>query len=149
MDTRLRLDNQLCFSLYAAQHAMTRAYRPLLRQLNITYPQYLTLVALWEHDTSTVHDLALRLDLPAHAMTPLLQRLEVAGLVVRRRNPRDGRSVLIELTPVGRDLEASAAAVQRTVEHSTGLCPDRLALLREQLHSLTHTLSTPVTAPTR
>lgn len=149
MDTRLRLDNQLCFSLYAAQHAMTRAYRPLLRKLNITYPQYLTLMALWEHDTSTVHDLALRLDLPAHAMTPLLQRLEVAGLVVRRKNPRDGRSVLVELTPVGRDLEASAADVQRTVEYSTGLRPDCLALLREQLHQLTHTLSTPVTAPTR
>ena len=149
MGTRLRLDNQLCFSLYAAQHAMTRAYRPLLRQLNITYPQYLTLMALWEHDMSTVHELARRLDLPAHAMTPLLQRLESAGMVERRKSARDGRSVVVELTAAGRDLEAAAAAVQRTVEHATELCPDRLALLREQLHQLAHTLRTPVTAPTR
>jgi DNA-binding MarR family transcriptional regulator len=135
-EARLRLDDQLCFALYAATNAITRAYRPLLRELGITYPQYLTLMALWQHGTGTVGELAQRLDLPAHAMTPLLQRLEQAGLIVRRRSPLDSRAVLVELTSVGVELERSAATVQRTVEGATGLSPHALAALRGELHEL-------------
>jgi len=135
-DTRLRLDDQLCFALYAATNAITRAYRPLLRELNITYPQYLTLMALWQHGSGTVSELAQHLQLPAHAMTPVLQRLEQAGLIVRRRSPIDSRAVLVELTSVGVELETSAAAVQRTVECATGLSSDALAALRGELHDL-------------
>jgi len=135
-DARLRLDDQLCFALYAATNAITRAYRPLLRELGITYPQYLTLMALWQHRTDTVSELAQHLDLAAHAMTPLLQRLEQAGLIVRRRSPIDSRAVLIELTSVGVELETSAAAVQRTVKCATGLSPETLAVLRGELHDL-------------
>ncbi len=134
--SRLRLDDQLCFALYAATNAITRAYRPLLCELGITYPQYLTLMALWQHNTGTVSELARRLDLPAHAMTPMLHRLEAAGLIVRRRSAVDSRAVLVELTPVGIELERSAAAVQRTVEGATGLSPQALAALRGELHGL-------------
>ncbi|MEO8888650.1 MAG: MarR family transcriptional regulator [Jatrophihabitantaceae bacterium] len=135
-DARLRLEDQLCFALYAATNAITRAYRPLLRELGITYPQYLTLMALWQHRAGTVGELAQRLDLPAHALTPVLRRLEQAGLLVRRRNGIDGRSVLVGLTPAGVELEARAAAVQRTVVCATGLSTDALAALRGDLHDL-------------
>ena len=135
-DARLRLDDQLCFALYAATNAITRAYRPLLRELGLTYPQYLTLMALWQHGTGTVSEIAQRLDLPAHALTPLLQRLEQAGLIVRRRSSLDNRSVLIELTSAGVELQTSAAAVQRTVECATRLSPDALFALRGELHDL-------------
>ncbi|GAC1444082.1 MAG: MarR family transcriptional regulator [Mycobacteriales bacterium] len=139
---RLRLDDQLCFALYAATNAITRAYRPLLRELGITYPQYLTLMALWQHGDGAVSELARHLDLPAHALTPLLRRLEQAGLVQRRRSPLDSRVVLVELTPDGARLETSAAAVQRTVECSTGLSPHALAALRGELHHLADDLRT-------
>jgi len=135
-DARLRLDDQLCFALYAATNAITRAYRPLLRELGLTYPQYLTLMVLWQYRTGTVSELAQHLDLPAHAMTPLLQRLEQAGLIVRRRSPIDSRAVLIELTSVGVELETSAAAVQHTFKCATGLSPESLAALRGELHDL-------------
>ncbi len=108
---RLRLDDQLCFALYAATNAITRAYRPLLRELGVTYPQYLTLMALWQHSTGTVSELAHRLDLPAHAMTPLPQRLEQAtregcrlvnctGQSVRTLNLRPQR-ISVELDDAG------------------------------------------------
>lgn len=135
-DARLRLDDQLCFALYAATNAITRAYRPLLRELGLTYPQYLTLMALWQHGTGAVSEIAQRLDLPPHALTPLLQRLEQAGLIVRRRSSLDNRSVLIELTSAGVELQTSAAAVQRTVECATRLSPDALFALRGELHDL-------------
>ncbi|MEO7423125.1 MAG: MarR family transcriptional regulator [Ornithinibacter sp.] len=142
-DGRLRLDDQLCFALYAATNAVTRAYRPLLRELGITYPQYLTLMALWQHRTGTVSELAQRLELPAHAMTPILQRLARAGLVVRRRSPTDSRVVLVELTSAGVELEMSAATVQRTVECATGLSPHALAALRGELHDLVNDMRAP------
>lgn len=142
-DAELRLDKQLCFALYAATNAITRAYRPLLRELGITYPQYLTLMALWQHGSSTVGELAAVLDLPAHALTPLLQRLEKAGLVARRRSAVDGRSVLIELTSAGVELHTSAAAAQRAVVCATNLAPTALAALRSELHNLVDNMQVP------
>ncbi len=135
---RLRLDDQLCFALYAATNAITRAYRPLLRELGITYPQFLTLMALWQHGSVTVGQLAQHVDLPAHALPPLLQRLERRGLVLRRPSDTDNRAVLVELTSVGAALETSAAAVQRTVACATGLPPEALAALRGELHDLAY-----------
>lgn len=148
-DGRLRLEDQLCFALYAATNAIIRAYRPLLRELGITYPQYLTLMALWQHRSGTVSELAQRLDLPAHAMSPMLQRLERAGLIVRRRSPTDSRVVLVELTSVGAELETSAATVQRTVECATGLSPDALAVLRAELHDVVNDLRAPAAGAQR
>lgn len=146
-EARLRLDDQLCFALYAATNAITRAYRPLLRELGVTYPQYLTLMALWQHGTGTVSELAQHLDLPAHALTPLLQRLEQAGLITRRRSPQDSRVVLVDLTSKGIELQTSAAAVQRTVQCATGLSPHALAALRGELHDLVDDMRTTTAGP--
>lgn len=146
-EVRLRLDDQLCFALYAATNAITRAYRPLLRELGLTYPQYLTLMALWQHGTGTVSELAQRLDLPPHAMTPVLQRLEQAGLIRRQRSPFDRRAVLVELTSDGAELESAAATVQHSVECATGLSPNGLDALRRQLHDLVNDMRTTTAGP--
>ena len=135
-EARLRLDDQLCFALYAATNAVVRAYRPLLRELDLTYPQYVALMVLWQDGSHSVGELAGRLDLPGHALTPVLRRLEAAGLVLRRRSAVDSRSVVVELTPAGRALEPAAAAVQRQVVCATGLSSESLAALRDDLHDL-------------
>ncbi len=121
----LRLDNQLCFQLYSASRRMTRAYRPLLEGLGLTYPQYLVMLVLWEWDERapdenaklggrarrTVKELGARLHLDSGTLTPLLKRLEAAGLLRRRRSLRDERAVLIDLTEAGRRLKREAGAV--------------------------------------
>lgn len=144
---RLRLDDQLCFALYAATNAVVRTYRPLLRELGITYSQYLALMVLWQHGTRTVGELAEHLDLPGHALTPLLGRLERAGLVVRRPSAADRRAVLVELTPAGSELENSAAAVQHRVACATGLSPEALAALRSDLHELVNDMRATAAGP--
>lgn len=127
-DELLRLDNQLCFRLYAASRLVTRLYRPLLDELGITYPQYLVLLALWQWeaeedpDPKTVSRISARLLLDAGTLTPLLRRMEEAGLVHRRR-PRqgDGREVHVTLTRAGRALKARAAKVPQTLVCRPGL----------------------------
>ena len=133
---KLRLDDQLCFALYTATNAITRAYRPLLRELGITYPQYLTLMVLWQFGDRSIGDIAARLVLPGHAVTPMIDRLETAGLVERRRYDQDRRIVLVGLTPAGVELEAAAARVQHTVACQTRLSPGALAELRDELHDM-------------
>lgn len=135
-DGQLRIDDQLCFALYAATNTVVRTYRPLLRRLGITYPQYLTLMVLWQHGDQTIGELAQHLDLPGHALTPMVRRLERAGLVVRRPSSNDGRAVLVELTTAGCELETAAAEVQRRVVCATGLSPEGLAALRSEVHRL-------------
>ena len=131
----LRLDDQLCFALYAATHAITRRYRPLLDEIGLTYPQYLVMLTLWQGGPATVGQIALRLELDSHAVTPLVERLEVAGLVCRRSGD-DRRQVVVSATEVGRDLEAAAAAAQAEVACATGLEPLELADLRRRLRTL-------------
>jgi DNA-binding MarR family transcriptional regulator len=104
----LALENQLCFALYAASRAITRAYRPLLEPLGLTYPQYLVLLALWRHDEQPVRELGTCLELDSGTLTPLLKRLERDGLVERRRDREDQRVVKIALTRAGKQLEAKA-----------------------------------------
>ncbi len=132
---RLRLDDQLCFALYAATHAITRRYRPLLDSLGLTYPQYLVMLALWQDGPSTVGEIARRLELDSHAVTPLVVRLEAAGLVSRRRG-HDRRQVVVVPTRSGRDLEATTSLAQADVACATGLDPAGLADLRDQLRAL-------------
>jgi len=132
----LRLDNQLCFALYAATHAITRAYRSLLTDLGITYPQYLVLIVLWENDNIPVGEIAKRLQLDAAALTPLVKRLDNLGLITRVRDTRDERVVRICLSQEGRTLEARAAAVQTEVGCKTGLDAKQFYELRTQLHGL-------------
>ena len=111
MHAELQIDNQICFRLYTAARLVTQAYTPMLTELGITYPQYLVLMVLWEQDGQPVNDLAKRLHLETNTVTPLLQRMEQQGLVVRKRSKEDGRKVIVSLTETGRELEQRAAGI--------------------------------------
>lgn len=129
----LRLDDQLCFALYAAHRAVTAAYRPLLEDLGLTYPQYLVLLTLWEHGETTVKNLATALHLDYGTVSPLLKRLESADLIHRRRSPDDERSVLVTCTDRGHQLRTKAARIPGTLRASTGLAPADVTRLKEEL----------------
>lgn len=142
--SNLQLDDQLCFALYAATNTMTRAYRPLLERIGLTYPQYLVMLVLWQDEEHAVHEIASRLALPPHAVSPLLDRLEDAGLVARRRAAPDRRVVHVELTSAGAELAAAAAAAQRTVTCRTQLDGSALDELRAQLQGLVRRMAAAV-----
>ena len=131
-----RLDEQLCFALYAATNAITRFYRPLLDEIGLTYPQFLILLILWEERSSPVGAIAERLHLATHAVSPIVARLEGAGLVRRVKDATDGRVVHVELTDAGAALESSAAAVQEQVRCATALDDDDVVALRSSLVEL-------------
>ena len=133
---RLRLDDQLCFALYAATHAVTRAYRPRLAAIDLTYTQYLVMLALWQDGPLTQSALAARLRMGTSAMPPLIDHLERAGAVRRRRDGPDRRVVVVEPTEAGAALERAAALAQVAVECRTGLDPHALARLRDELIAL-------------
>ncbi len=134
---QLELDFQLCFPLYAASRAVTRAYAPLLEPHGLTYPQYLTLLALWsDPDGQTVGDLGRRLRLDSGTLTPLLKRLEAAGLVHRQRDPSDERRVVVTLTPAGDRLQDELAHVPGALFERIGLAADDLIALRRILDRL-------------
>lgn len=140
-NTHARLDDQLCFALYAASKAVSGAYRTLLKELDLTYPQYLAMLAVWEQDGRTVAELGDSLSLDSGTLSPLLQRLERSGLIRRERSDRDERVVRIHATPDGLAMEARATPVRIAVESSTGLDDGAFAALREQLHTLTATVT--------
>jgi MarR family transcriptional regulator, organic hydroperoxide resistance regulator len=134
---QLELDAQLCFPLYAASRAVTRAYGPLLRDFGLTYPQYLALLALWdEGEPMTVGDIGSRLRLDSGTLTPLLKRLEQAGFVSRRRDAEDERRVLVEVTAAGWDLKERVADVPSQLVESLGLDGPGSRQLRSLLHDL-------------
>lgn len=138
----LHLDDQLCFALYHATRAITRAYAPLLEPLGLTYPQYLVLLVLWDGDDLSVKAIGERLKLDSGTLTPLLKRLEQQGLVARRRDDTDERMVRIQLTPAGRALRAKARKVPVDLACAAGydLGSDRsvreLIKLRDELTAL-------------
>lgn len=140
--TELRLDDQLCFALYAATNAVIRAYRPLLAELDLTYTQYVVMMALWERDGLTVGELAHRLGITSASTTPVLDRLEGDGLLERRRGTPDRRTVGLHLTDAGRALEQPTARAQHRVRCQTLLDDDALGDLRSRLQHLTRTLDT-------
>lgn len=137
----LALDRQLCFALYAASLAMTKLYKPLLDPLGLTYPQYLVMLALWEQDGIGVSQLGERLALDSGTLTPLLKRLESAGLLQRLRDSTDERRVLLRLTAAGRALKAQATQVPLQVAGATGCDAEQIAALTERLHALRAQLS--------
>jgi DNA-binding MarR family transcriptional regulator len=108
---QLRLENQICFPIYAASRLITREYQPLLDELGLTYPQYLVLMVLWERDGLPVNEIGQKLLLNTNTVTPLLKRMEAQGLVVRQRSADDERRVIVSLTPQGQALQEQAAAV--------------------------------------
>jgi MarR family transcriptional regulator, organic hydroperoxide resistance regulator len=136
----LRLDNQVCFPLYAAARAMMQAYQPLLAKLGLTYPQYLVLLVLWEQDGLSVKAIGERLYLDSGTLTPLLKRLEHAGLVRRRRSGGDERVVEIFLTPQGRRLERRAQEVPQALFCQLALPLDELFRVREEMRRLFQSL---------
>jgi len=136
----LHLDKQLCFALYAAAQAITRGYRSRLAPVGLTYPQYLVLVVLWEVKEATVKGLADRLRLDSATLTPLLKRIEKAGLVTRTRDTVDQRVVNIALTPLAYEIEPQVAAVQSEVAWSTGLDETPFRSLQSMLYSLVESL---------
>jgi len=137
------LDEQLCFDLYAASRAVTAAYRPALTQLGITYPQYLVLIVLWEHESCTVSDLAAQLRLDHGTLTPLLKRMEAGGLVERRRDNADERFVVVSLAGKGEALRRHAEEIHCDMVDQLGLGRQEFEELQETLRVLTARVSRP------
>ena len=135
------LDSQLCFSLYAASMAVGRTYKPLLDRLGITYPQYLALLALWEEDGRLVGAIAARLGLEPSTMTPLVKRLEAAGLVTRARNPDDERQVRVRLTERGVALREECGCLAEALVARSGMAGPQLAALNRDVQALRDALA--------
>ncbi|MFZ5707865.1 MAG: MarR family winged helix-turn-helix transcriptional regulator [Pseudomonadota bacterium] len=135
----LLLDRQVCFPLYAATNLLNRLYGPVLRQLGLTYPQYLVMLVLWESAPQTVGTLGARLYLDSGTLTPLLKRMEAAGHVTRSRDPEDERRVVIGLTEAGRALRERALHVPGTI--AKGRTPEGIEELRESVQKLVATLA--------
>ena len=141
MVSTLSLDRHLCFALYSASRAMTAAYRPVLDELNLTYPQYLVLLVLWEEGRATVGRLGERLQLDSGTLSPLLKRLEANGFVRRERSSTDERLVDVTLTAAGRRLERRAQCMPERLFSSTGMTEKDTANLRDAVRQLTDALN--------
>ena len=137
----LQLDNQLCFALYAANHAMHRLYRQRLKALGLTYPQYLVMLSLWEQDTQTVSQIGERLYLDSGTLSPLLKRLEAAGLIRRARATTDERRVQVTLTNTGRALKTRALGLPQHALRASGCTLGELTELTARLHALRRRLA--------
>ena len=111
----LYLENQLCFPLYAASRLTTKIYAPYLKKLDITYPQYLVLMILWEHNSQSVGEIGSQLFLESNTLTPLLKRLEQKRIIQRKRSDKDERTVIISLTKAGQDLKLKASAIPEKI----------------------------------
>ena len=144
-DDLLHLDAQLCFALYSASLALTKRYKPLLAPLGLTYPQYLAMLVLWQGDGITVSQLGERLDLDSGTLTPLLKRLEAAGLVQRLRDTADERRVLLRLSPAGRALRKRAAGIPPAIGAAAGCSLAEAQRLTARIHRLRAQLDSSLT----
>lgn len=133
---QLLLDNQLCFPLYVCSKEIVRRYKPYLDPLGITYTQYITMMALWERDDVTVHELGGRLYLDSGTLTPLLKKLEEKGLITRTRSAQDERRVIIALTPEGHALRERAAGVPRAMGQCLQISGEDAAALVQLLRKM-------------
>ncbi len=136
----IRLEDQLCYAVYSAGIAIQRLYKPLLDALGLTYPQYLVMNVIWRRDDQTVGAIAQQLALESSTLTPLLKRLEAAGLVKRSRNPGNERQVLISLTPAGAALKAKAGCLGSTLLEASGETPAELGDLNRRVRHLRDTV---------
>ncbi|MEJ3744581.1 MarR family transcriptional regulator [Actinomycetes bacterium KLBMP 9797] len=139
----LRLEDQMCFALYAASRAVTGVYRPLLDELGLTYPQYLVMLVLWGQGSCSVKDLGAALHLDYGTLTPLLKRLEAAGYLSRRRRATDERTVDLVLTEAGAALRDRARPIPPAISQAMALTADETATLRALLRKLTTSVTTP------
>ncbi len=132
----LLLGNQLCFAIYSTAHAFNRVYKPLLKGLGLTYPQYLVMLVLWERDGLSVKDIGERLFLDSGTLTPLLKRLEAAEFIKRTRSTEDERQVLIALTPRGQALREKARAVPQAILAASACSLTELSAMKNELVAL-------------
>lgn len=132
----LRLDNQLCFALYSTSLTMTKLYKPVLERLGLTYPQYLVMLVLWESSPLTVSELGTRLFLDSGTLTPLLKRMQASGWLLRERDAKDERRVIVSLSDAGRQLRPQAADVPRQVACATQCSVEEITSLTRRLQAL-------------
>ncbi|MET3729256.1 DNA-binding MarR family transcriptional regulator [Fictibacillus halophilus] len=130
----LKLENQICFKIYTAEREITKLYRDLLKELNVTYPQYLVLLLLWEKHSLSVKEIGQRLFLDSGTLTPMLKRMELNGLVERKRSEKDERSVIISVTEKGNELKEKAECIP-------GQLVDNMSMKKEDLTLLNNTLT--------
>ncbi|MGW4567512.1 MarR family winged helix-turn-helix transcriptional regulator [Streptomyces sp. NPDC004561] len=148
-DDWLRLDRQICFSLHAASRAFNGVYRVILKDLGLTYPQYLVMLVLWEQGDLPVKKLGEHLRLDSGTLSPLIKRLEAAGLVRRERSAQDERSVRVRLTEEGTALRERAFQVPHRIVGATGFDLAEIVELRERLDRLTTALDAAAVAEAR
>ncbi len=137
----LKLDNALCFAIYSANHAITRAYKPLLDKHGLTYPQYLVMLVLWDRDGQTVSGIGDELFLESSTLTPLLKRLEAAGYVRRARDPDDERQVVVYLTQAGQDLRGKLSGLPQHMLKAFGCGRDGAETLNAQITAVRNNVS--------
>jgi DNA-binding MarR family transcriptional regulator len=137
----LLVDDQLCFAIYSTSLAMNKLYRKALAKLDITYPQYLVLMVLWEKDEQSVSDIGERLFLDSATLTPLLKRMEASGILTRSRLPSDERVVIVSLTTHGKKMKQKAEAVWEEVACSTGCTLEEAVSMKNQLNKLRDNLN--------
>lgn len=143
MYAELQLDNQVCFRLYSATRLMVQAYTPMLNELGITYPQYLVLMVLWEQDSQPVNDIAHRLLLETNTVTPLLQRMEKQGIVVRKKGEQDKRQQIVSLTDKGREMEQKAfEIIPKGMSERLASCPIGIEDYQKLADDLDHIINT-------
>ena len=134
--TTARLGDFMCFAIYSTNLAYSRVYKPVLEQLGLTYPQYVTIICLWEEDNQTVKGLSDKLFLEPSTMTPMLKRLESMGYVKRERDSEDERSVRISLTDAGRQLREKAFDYREITAKAAGLSPEEFSVLQKAIVNL-------------
>lgn len=139
-DAMLKLENQLCFSIYSCSREITNLYRPLLIKLGLTYPQYLVLMVLWDKPTCSIKEIGERLHLDSGTLTPMLKRMEDAGLVHRQRSKEDERMVFVQLTDQGRSLKEQAVCIPETCIPHFKLSVDEYEQLLMQMNQLIRNL---------
>ena len=136
----LALHDFLCFAVYATGHAFNRVYQPLLKELNLTYPQFIAMVVLWDEDGQTVGELGRKLYLQSNTLTPMLKRLETLGYIRRARDAADERQVCISLTEAGHTLRSRASDIVRNVRTATGVQDRKMKQLLKDLGALRRAL---------
>lgn len=131
-----RLDKQLCFAVYATAHAFTRAYKPILDRVGLTYPQYIVMLVLWEKAELPVKTIGEQLDLDSGTLSPLLKRLEQNGLIKRTRDSRDERQVIVSLTPKGQSMKAEINTIMSSIGEAIGCTLEEMSAMRDMLTRL-------------
>jgi len=131
-----RLEKQLCFAVYATAHAFTRAYKPILDKVGLTYPQYIVMLVLWEKAELPVKTIGEQLDLDSGTLSPLLKRLEQNGLIKRIRDSRDERQVIVSLTPKGQSMKGEINTIMSSIGEAIGCTLEEMAVMRDMLHRL-------------